>query len=459
MLFVALLSLILLKLPFTLIQGNILIRILCFSPFCFYIVVSATNMLLSTNSSKKYYKSINIVFSIIFSFFFALIIIAYLKSTASGIITNIKLISRVTELCIFIIFLFFLFIRERKTKLPIINKINNDNFLYNALCLYVSLNVILSFFISTSSRAISTYGTDFFGEAEMLSWLGISATRQIFPLAPGFNTFGSISGLALTASLVDIYILSKNNKKFFKSFVFMIMSVYSLLICDTRGAFFACLLTLLTLSTFIKLKKSHLLKFISFLPTIVLVFLVGIIEVLNNLNITSLARSSGDILTGRGTLWISSIEQLRNPAYQHFIGYGMHGQTISGLSQLYSDQFEGLLGDKAELASLHNTNLQYIFDIGYIGLILLILIFFFSINFYVRKIQSEINIDYARHNYINISMLVFFVFIGLFEVIPTVYNPDVFFVFLCLITRVLFYSRIVGRQKDNFSILISERSR
>lgn len=85
-------------------------------------------------------------------------------------------------------------------------------------------------------------------------------------------------------------------------------------------------------------------------------------------------------LNGRDTIWAHSIKYWSdsvNDFLPMIFGYGVNGQASSGASLEYSRQFEGILR-YPELASVHNSFLQQLFDGGIVGWSLLIAAVYWS---------------------------------------------------------------------------------
>jgi O-antigen ligase len=81
-----------------------------------------------------------------------------------------------------------------------------------------------------------------------------------------------------------------------------------------------------------------------------------------------------DALNGRDFIWARSIDywfDRVNDLPHTLLGFGVNGHYLSGASVTYSDRFSKVIRNP-ELASMHNSLLQQLFDGGILGWVLLI---------------------------------------------------------------------------------------
>ncbi|MBN2389056.1 MAG: O-antigen ligase family protein [Anaerolineales bacterium] len=255
-------------------------------------------------------------------------------------------------------------------------------FLYG-LGLYLLVNVLL-YSIGVHPGA-GIYLANY--PAQMLSWLGISTDRVLFPMADGINNFGIFSGLVLVVLFPQL--LSQHRPRDIAVVVlFLLGAVSVLLLADTRGAVvFAGLTIVLALLPPHWFKRLQWLPFlISLLPVMILVVAPGLYSneitwlsrgetqwhdparVGDTLSecATSLENASGS-LSNRPLIWRVVLDDLAAPRWIHLVGYGYRGQMVSGVSDLYRCLFASY--HFPELATAHNLWLQSAMDVGYIGMI------------------------------------------------------------------------------------------
>ena len=79
-----------------------------------------------------------------------------------------------------------------------------------------------------------------------------------------------------------------------------------------------------------------------------------------------LARRGGSqnlsTLSARTVIWEECLKEVYDPKVIHFIGYGEHGQAISGVSDGYVDIFPDDFYDEDALVVTHNFFFQVFFD-------------------------------------------------------------------------------------------------
>jgi hypothetical protein len=322
---------------------------------------------------------------------------------------------------------------------------------------YVATNVIMVLIgLQKQPEAIQSiyggvnleYGV---GNSFLLSLLGIDFKKIIFPLADGINSFGVAAGASIVASLIIFRLIiinnQNNNKAIRKLSLLNIASLLSgfsaILISDNRSAFLA----LLFIISFVYTRINKTLKILLF--TVVLTSFLVMPLISTSYDLGFLSRSGSNILSERDVIWGAAIARLASFSPMDLIGFGMYGQVASGLSNSYSFLFSTRSVSNA--ATLHNFLLQTIFDIGYLGLFVILAIVFTII----KKKITYLNYNYSTSRFKNytiieqnsiainqakILLLIYFLLIGVTESLPSFYYISISLIFHTFLISELFSS-------------------
>jgi hypothetical protein len=296
---------------------------------------------------------------------------------------------------------------------------------------YIFVNIILAAVGVTSTSA----DIDSNGANKILSIIGITTTRVNFKLGGGLNNFGVMAG---TATTIGLMLLIKSTDKTTRLFglISAAFGIAGISLSDTRAALISSIICILLALIPGKKFKSNILSNIvyalPFLPIIVVISLPTI----ENSWIADFLRRDGDfaarigIASGRDIVWKSVFQVLLNFDPIQIIGYGMHGQYISGASKEFSWLFGERLGFSGKTS--HNSFLQYLLDFGYIGVLI-------WLN-WIKKIlvatdHNLIAKDNAARDFSSAfyAATLFIIFGGLTEAAGTHYRPDSF-IFLIMIS-------------------------
>lgn len=269
--------------------------------------------------------------------------------------------------------------------------------------------------------------------AVILSFLGIEGHRTFFPMAEGINAYGMFAGAALVMSGVFIQNGLKSKKKlnviFIVALIGFFISLYTILLTDSRGAILCSVLVL-----FFVWPLKRFLRLIMLIPILTLVLpfiLAGRSIYLGNL-VASLSRVDTDIFSNRTTIWQSAIYKLSNFEAEHLIGYGLYGQNKSGVISDYREIFKAY--EKKDVIGLHNFWLQTIIDTGYLGLVTS---FVFYMSFLVSLYKISAKYKFTREIKLTLSILLYILFIGIFSLIPMIYSPESFYLLIIIWAFVL----------------------
>lgn len=294
-----------------------------------------------------------------------------------------------------------------------------------ALGIYVLFNFILHLLFPQLSVQEAEYSVLLGSQPSILfSLIGINRFRTLFPTIEGFNMMGAVCGAAL---VVGVLILTSRRFKFFlRSFglVTIVIALYGLLLSDSRFATMSALLVLIIVKAFPK-QMLRRLSIAFILAPLLPLLLLAIANLISRISfILSIARSSTDIYTfnSRAYAWQGVIDWLSYFSEEQLIGYGTYGQLASGVTRFYSQYFA------VDNPSLHNFSFQYIFDIGYIGLAVFLLLYIrLLFNLFANNKSELHDIDMIFG-----ALLWFFMISSTLEVALTVYFQEIFALFLLI---------------------------
>ena len=253
---------------------------------------------------------------------------------------------------------------------------NNLRFLRYVVCgviFYLASNVLLQAigFTNQTENYLRSYN------AVMLGVLGFDSYRVYYPLAEGINAFGMVGGSGIGLSLAFvIHLLKKQSRNYWLWMLVLsgiAVGVWIVLTTDSRGGLlfgFASAALLLIPVRYL----NNVMIWILLLVQPLFIFTGG--GFLNKIRfLTPFMRSGSDALSGRGLIWRSAFEHLSNFEWTQIIGYGLFGQSASGVVKSYQHLFESYVN--TDVIPLHSFYLQTIFDIGYLGLLTAILFLYF----------------------------------------------------------------------------------
>lgn len=362
--------------------------------------------------------------------FISILLLAYLKSVNQGALSRASALSSVFLWLTVSLFGITVFLNphfaNRKDQLK-------RGILY-AVGAYVSFNVVLHLinpgFLQATQRFSRIYGYSDFGNSAMLAAIGIQKGRVLFPTASGVNAMGPIAGAAL---IVGIFMLLEKKGSYQNKLLglfFIMTAVYALFSIDSRFSTFSALVTILIIFLMPRSSLKYLLLPAAISPAFPLI-LLNLSESLVELGLlTPFSRGSSDVITfnSRAFAWDSAINALSHDlSFSHLLGFGIYGQQISGVVTGYARYF------RVSNPSLHNYSLQYIFDTGYLGLGLFLLLY--GIVFYklaTLSLKSNQNTDL-----ILVALLMFILIVSTLETAITIYNEEVFIMFLMIVCAAL----------------------
>lgn len=310
----------------------------------------------------------------------------------------------------------------------------------SGLGLYIALNIIGYAAGLSGALIVSDAGPN-----KILSVLGIGINRIAFPFAAGLNNFGVMAGLS-AASGAMLFLFGRQVGIRSIGLMVALVGFAGAVLVDSRAAVGMAFVA--TVFVPVVLLSRRATKFLRLLPVLVLLApfaIIGISTLIEGTAIADLVTRPGDfaqrlgVLSGRDAVWSAAIDVLKSPHPIHAIGYGALGQYTSGASQDYAWVF--LQMSQLSFQSLHNAYLQIIFDIGYIGLGVWLLLWLRLMKVFTEAVQ------YDRHpeTVIPLTAATFILLGGILEICGTPAFPDSFGVVLFLVA-LTFQMRSAGEE-------------
>jgi hypothetical protein len=278
-------------------------------------------------------------------------------------------------------------------------------YVFTGLVFYLGANVL--FHLVGMENQTEIYLKKF--DSVMLSLIGIETSRVYYPLAEGINPFGMVGGAGFVMSVAMGITMIKNRSKDIISWIMITLGVsfsfYIILTTDTRGAILFAFLTVGLTQPAVLIARENLLRNFTFLLPMI--------------------RSNSDVLSGRGVIWQAGIEQLSTFNWIHLIGYGLSGQTVSGVVDKYNHLFVSYI--YTNRVSLHHFGLQTIYDFGYLGLLLAYSLMFLMGITLIRRIRAYPDNQEA---FLAFAFLLYIILAGSVSTIPAFYARELFVIFI-----------------------------
>ncbi len=393
-----------------------LFNLVCMLPFVL-VVIKNLALLFRSQQIKKVNPNLLAAFCV----YLVLLGIAFLRSALSDQYSFVAMVGKYGLWLTLSVFSFLSFTRiDRPIKGIYLNAV------FYGLILYILVNVV-TYVLGFENPE------DYFLSARpalMLKALHINLNRVTFPFSSGLNTFGIVAAAGLVvASLKMVFSRSRGEK---------VLGLLSALVClgailavDSRGALVFALFTIL-LAVIFPTRAVKLWRWIPLVAPLLPLFVIFVQNYLPFELFQDLMRNPTayevDLLSGRQQIWTIILDQFKDFDWNHLIGYGYHGQVLSGLSQNYAFLFSNFIF--GETASAHNFALQTLLDFGYVGFIAvywLILSLSFRLAWLVKVNTSEPQAKIA------FFLFFFIVLAGSTEIVLTPDHVEIFvlFIFLC----------------------------
>lgn len=221
------------------------------------------------------------------------------------------------------------------------------------------------------------------GFATVPSIIGINTNSIIFPLYPNFhpNIIGSLGGFLVVLSF-GFYKHVSGLDPFEKiTLLFYICIGFLITVMgDSRGTFFGVLLTIVVLFIFTAFKKYRYLKYsVLLLPFSHILLILSLQIAANSSYASQLSKGSSDLATGnsRKFIYMAANYELSQFKPVHLVGFGEYGIYGAGLTKYYMSKFGYETKEQRLISSVaHNTALQAVFDVGYLGLFIYLFLLF-----------------------------------------------------------------------------------
>ncbi|MFZ3140024.1 hypothetical protein [Polaromonas sp.] len=397
-------------------------------------------VLVKKEEGSKFTKSLWRKENLLFSVFILLTLFAAFRGlTVSVIPLRDALASLVYFVAVFLVCLNYFGISRQPLSL-------NERIYYIAIgfSLYVAVNFVL-YQLDILIKYIPEADADS-GSNLLLQSIGIDMNRALFPMAYGINAYGNVAGLGLFFSIY-LYRVAKNIPIKIISCIFILISIYSILMVESRGVFLGVIFAVL----FSPFAKGVFAKIIVFSTPLIPVIIFFSIFILKEIGVLSLfTRGDSDfsgLVTDRDVIWAVSISDLSKFEFIHLFGFGLYGNAASGLMEKYSWLFDYY---KTTFHTLHNVGLQYVLDIGYIG----VLVYLIVVSGFFQRINKMKTLSQATAWILKSAML-FLIALGGTESIPSLYATESFFIFMFFIF--LAYSKELNQLNNHQLKLVGSR--
>lgn len=352
----------------------------------------------------------------------ALFAVAFARAAMTGAVAAPEAVHQLLFLSTLI--LFGLVAYGRETTL-----VRGADYLLWAVGLYLLFNAVMQLagWKSSVNDDISAGIT-----ARMLATVGIFTDRTIFPTAGGLNNFGAVAGLAIAGGIAGT-VGGRSAPARAAAAMTAIAGLYIIVRTDSRaGMMFALLAGGLVAILPMRWLRSGRFG-VLIIPTLPVALFAIAVLLASLLGTTALIRNPEEVynLGSRAFIWAAIGAELRTFSPGHLVGFGFFGQTQSTIVQHFGDVV-GAGYDTGRLTA-HNMLLQLALDIGYLGVIVMLALFWSAFARIDRVPESQRKIVAA--------LLLYLLLAGVTESTPTPYYRECFAIFMLLITFVIASTR------------------
>ena len=396
--------LLLLRLPVALgYRQNPAARLLFLLPL---VLVSAKNLLLTLFKSRiRFSKSL----LILFLFYSLILALAFFRNILSDIYPTSTILGNLFIWVIIAIFGFTLFTTAPDEQTRFVYRRG----IFIAISLYFIFNFVMYSFGFQSPEVLYLRQP----KAALLNSFGIHINRVLFPTAQGINSFGSTAGIGWVACFVILTMPGSKRVDRILAVFGGLSSLAIIISTDSRGALaYTSLLIILIL--FLPKMIHDLLRWLPVIAPLLPLTLLFVLRLLPETVVSTLSRSGSDLanMSNRLVIWNIVLDELVNFKWIHLIGFGYRGQVLSGLSSSYSYLFTAWTSN--EIASAHNSLLQSVLDVGYLGSILFIALLFLLMKKLAQTTQHD------RKDYTPKAMLFVLAYLVLSGITEAVFSTD-----------------------------------
>lgn len=241
---------------------------------------------------------------------------------------------------------------------------------------YVLVNVI-AYAAGLRGESDFVNGGDF-GSARLLAIIGVNVDRTLFLLAPGITSFSVVAGASLCVATAGALRANGIQRVFNATMVWV--ALVSLLLADARGPLLFVAVMAVTYVAFLAGRDTRWAsRLVLPMSSLFALLLLALLLTTAILNLTDLSRG-GMTLSGREVVWLSAFTHMIAAPLEVAAGYGYMGHYISEVSFQYASLFGGWGTDAPEFFTLHNFALQLLFDLGFIGVVAVLLVLSGALN-------------------------------------------------------------------------------
>ena len=359
------------------------------------VLVAGCLRYMPVRSMKLYYTPLQ---GAKFFWFFAFIVLFIISLWRSSdfVSSSIGTLKDTITLLLLVAFVYlyqqYLFLRQRPFSQPILLT------LLHAIGIFCVLNLL-------AIAMNPMFGQD---SATTLSIVGIHTRKILFTMYPAVhpNYVGMMGGFLFVMSLERSLFGPGFRAKIIR-WTYLASGILVVLVCDARTTFLAALLSGLVVLMLQRAKKLTLIRYsILLLPFSHILFLLALQFAAGFSAVQSISRDGSDLATGNSRKFIfqAATNELNDFKPLHLAGYGEYGIYGAGLTRYYMKFFHQVNSEEVMLnASVaHNTALQVIFDMGYLGLLAYCSMIFFALSCAAKLYQA----GYREY----LALLNFFVF-------------------------------------------------
>jgi hypothetical protein len=219
-------------------------------------------------------------------------------------------------------------------------------------------------------------------EGSLGALLGLRVNRTLLPLARGINNFGVLAGLSLCLSLAVL--LATRTAVWLRVVCCLLVAgaLWGLVLVDSRGPLLFGALSGVVVPLLQKARLGRLTRWLApAAPLLPVILLLGLAALARSPLARSVSRRPGDLTsaTGRLFIWgVAGAKLIQHPSASDVVGYGQYGAKGAGVVNAWARSFVGFEADPM-LTSTHNVSLQLVYDVGYLGLVLVLWIIWWAL--------------------------------------------------------------------------------
>lgn len=260
-------------------------------------------------------------------------------------------------------------------------------------------------------------------EGRLAQLLGLRLDRTLLPMARGINNFGVVAGMGVAASLAVLSGPGQSSYKRLFAAPLLLGSIGAIVYVDSRGPLLFGLIAGLGVPVLFRLGRGGAARFSALLAPALPLALLAVLSLAARSDIARrFSRQQGDIAsaTGRAMIWGAAAGRLAAaPAPMDAVGYGQYGAKGAGVSVIWASRFKDFEADPL-LTSTHNLTLQLVYDVGYVGLVLVLAAFWRAL-----AVLGRLHSDYGVSGAIPASsVLVFLLIAGTTEATVSIIFPE-----------------------------------